>query len=141
MARWRTRLAGQDICLKLPAFSRARADRRITNHRAVCEGKKSLCADCAGINVVPAQAGTQQGAQPGPRTLDSRLRGNDTPGTLPPGVIVGTAIIERCVPSDGSQAGRLCHLYQWHLSNVKRLPPHKQRKPTRRPQPVWFKPF
>ncbi|MCI0675413.1 MAG: ASCH domain-containing protein [Phycisphaerales bacterium] len=50
---------------------------------------------------------------------------------LPTGVIVGTAIITKC---QRNHAG-----YEWHLSNVKRLP--KPRKPKRMPQPVWFRPF
>ncbi|MCI0365023.1 MAG: ASCH domain-containing protein [Phycisphaerales bacterium] len=50
---------------------------------------------------------------------------------LPTGVIVGTAVISEC---------RRNHTgYEWHLSNVKRLP--KPRKPKRMPQPVWFRPF
>ena len=64
-----------------------------------------------------------------PRSLDSRLRGND--GEWPTGVIVGTAEITRCVKDNGH--------YEWHLSNVKRIA--NPRPPTRRPQPVWFNPF
>ena len=48
------------------------------------------------------------------------------PEMLPTGVIVGTATIARC---DRNHNG-----YEWHLSNVKRLP--KPRKPKRVPQPV-----
>src|SRR5687768_13968359 len=60
---------------------------------------------------------------------------------LPSGVIVGMAVISKCQHNNGneSRAGRPCHQYEWHLSNVKRLP--KPRKPKRMPQPVWFKPF
>ncbi|MCI0630280.1 MAG: hypothetical protein L0Y44_06450 [Phycisphaerales bacterium] len=61
--------------------------------------------------------------------------------SLPTGVIVGTAIIIKCQRANGSQAGRLCHQYEWHLSNVKRLPARKMREPKGRPQPVWFRPF
>ena len=53
------------------------------------------------------------------------------PGDAPTGVVVGTAIICDCVKNNGH--------YEWHLSDVKRLP--KPRKPKRMPQPVWFKPF
>ena len=53
------------------------------------------------------------------------------PGDAPTGVIVGTATITKC---ERNHAG-----YEWHLSDVKRLP--KPRKPKGRPQPVWFKPF
>ena len=57
--------------------------------------------------------------------------GDIAPGDAPTGVIVGTATITRCVKDNGH--------YEWHLSNVKRLP--KPRKPKRTPQPVWFRPF
>ncbi|MCI0365077.1 MAG: hypothetical protein L0Y44_00790 [Phycisphaerales bacterium] len=57
-----------------------------------------------------------------PRKLDREL---------PTGVIVGTATITRCERNHNG--------YEWHLSNVKRLP--KPRKPKRMPQPVWFQPF
>jgi hypothetical protein len=75
------------------------------------------------------------------------------PGALlPVGVIVGSAVIERCSPlttSNGSTelaAGSSTRLaaggqpglrfYAWHLADVERAT--KLRKPTRRPQPVWF---
>jgi hypothetical protein len=52
-------------------------------------------------------------------------------GNLPTGVIVGSAVISRCV--------RNCTGYEWHLTAVRR---HKRpRKPTGRPQPVWFRPW
>ena len=54
-----------------------------------------------------------------------------TRANLPTGVIVGTAIIAECRNANGH--------YEWHLSDVKRLP--KPRRPKRQPQPVWFKPF
>ena len=50
---------------------------------------------------------------------------------LPRGVIVGSAVIEKVTRSGD--------LFGWHLVDVERLA--KQRKPTGRPQPVWFKPF
>jgi hypothetical protein len=53
---------------------------------------------------------------------------------MPTGVIVGTAVI-----SHVTNGGKGQMAYEWHLSNVKRLP--KPRKPKGRPQPVWFKPF
>jgi hypothetical protein len=51
---------------------------------------------------------------------------------LPRGLIVGTAAISHV--SNG-QPG----IYEWHLTNVKRLA--RPRKPKRMPQPVWFRPF
>lgn len=53
---------------------------------------------------------------------------------LPTGVIVGTAIISH-VTNGGT--GRSA--FEWHLTDVQRL--DKPRKPRRRPQPVWFKPY
>src|SRR5688572_33063 len=53
------------------------------------------------------------------------------PGDLPTGVIVGSAVIEKCTPSDGH--------FEWHLDEVKRL--DRPRRPARMPQPVWFNPF
>jgi hypothetical protein len=54
------------------------------------------------------------------------------PGTiLPTGVILGSAVIARCIQNDGH--------YEWHLRKVQRL--SQAKKPTRHPQPVWFKPF
>lgn len=52
-------------------------------------------------------------------------------GHLPTGVLVGTASIERCTRESGA--------YRWHLTRVKRL--GRPRKPTRHPQPAWFRPF
>ena len=52
---------------------------------------------------------------------------------LPTGVIVGSAVIERV--SQVNQGG----MYRWHLIGVERA--KKLRKPTRHPQPVWFRPF
>jgi hypothetical protein len=56
---------------------------------------------------------------------------------LPKGVIVGTAVISHCTNGDppGSRA------YEWHLTKVKRFRSRNMRKPKRRPQPVWFRPF
>lgn len=67
---------------------------------------------------------------PAPGT-NGHANGSLAPGDAPTGVIVGTATIARCVQNNGH--------YEWHLSQVKRLP--KPRKPKGRPQPVWFKPF
>jgi len=57
---------------------------------------------------------------------------------LPTGVLVGTAKFAKCVPckdiGDGGFSG-----YEWHFADVKRLKKH--RKPTRHPQPTWFRPF
>jgi hypothetical protein len=80
---------------------------------------------------------------------------------LPTGVIVGSAVIEKCEEieterrreretkcADGlpfTPSLRLCvssslsPMYAWHLSDVQRA--GSFRKPTNHPQPVWFKPF
>lgn len=60
------------------------------------------------------------------------------PGELPTGVIVGSAVIERCEPPSGDVASRSA-LFQWHIGGVERL--GQPRKPVRHPQPVWFVPF
>ena len=67
------------------------------------------------------------------------------PGDLPVGVLVGTAKITRCTqasrPKSKIRRGgpHAVPLYEWHLSDVKRL--KRPRKPKRHPQPVWFNPF
>jgi hypothetical protein len=62
------------------------------------------------------------------------------PGALPTGVIVGSAIIERCEPLDPvtPHAPRPT-FFKWHLTGVERIA--EPRKPTSHPQPVWFQPF
>ena len=52
---------------------------------------------------------------------------------LPRGVIVGSAVIERVTPGEGGG-------FQWHLARVERAV-GTLRKPTRQPQPAWFRPF
>ena len=54
----------------------------------------------------------------------------EIPG-VPRGLVVGSAVITECTRDNGH--------YCWHLAKVKRL--GKPRPTTRRPQPVWFKPF
>ena len=51
---------------------------------------------------------------------------------LPRGVIVGSAVIEAVTPGDGGG-------FRWHLAGVERAA--ALRKPTRHPQPAWFRPF
>jgi hypothetical protein len=53
------------------------------------------------------------------------------PHALPTGVIVASAVIDRV------ERGR-SDLYEWHLRDVQ---PVTHRKPSRQPQPTWFKPF
>jgi len=53
------------------------------------------------------------------------------PGGLPTGVIVGIATISKCTGANGK--------FEWNLSDVERVAHH--RKPTGRPQPIWFNPF
>ena len=50
---------------------------------------------------------------------------------LPRGVFVGSAVIEK--------VSRVDSVYRWHLADVERA--ETLRKPTGRPQPVWFQPF
>ena len=57
--------------------------------------------------------------------------------TFPTGVIVGQAVIERCVPL--AAHGLASPHYAWHLTHVERA--GQLRKPMRMPQPVWFSPF
>jgi predicted transcriptional regulator len=52
-------------------------------------------------------------------------------GEAPTGVIVGTAIIRKCIKN--------CDGYEWHLSGVKRM--KRPRKVKGQPQPVWFRPW
>lgn len=52
-------------------------------------------------------------------------------GALPTGVIVGSAVIDRVTPGDDG-------LFRWHLAQVERV---DVRRPTRHPQPAWFRPF
>lgn len=56
-------------------------------------------------------------------------------GELPSGVIVGSAVIERCSILEGIDTP----MYGWHFADVRRAT--RLRKPTRHPQPGWFKPY
>jgi hypothetical protein len=83
--------------------------------------------------------------------LAARLISKD----LPTGVIVGSAVIERCEEVRGQksevreQAGALLpltsdlrpltSLFAWHLTGVERA--GRLLKPTGHPQPGWFRPF
>ena len=75
---------------------------------------------------------------------------------LPTGVIVGSAVIERCERVDSGQLpvasaksrdrsllatdnSQLTTLFKWHLADIQRA--RKLRKPRGHPQPVWFTPF
>lgn len=69
--------------------------------------------------------------------LAEQVRMIEPGALLPTGVIVGTAVIERCVPVDAH--GLAPSHYAWHLRDVARV--SQPRKPDRMPQPVWFKPF
>jgi hypothetical protein len=53
---------------------------------------------------------------------------------LPAGVIVGSAVIRQCIPLPAA-----LDIYQWHLADVRRIA--RPRKPSGKPQPVWFEPF
>ena len=62
------------------------------------------------------------------------------PGELPTGVIVGSAVIEKCVAMEPTtDGGPRASTYLWHLTDVTRLA--QVRKPLRHPQPAWFRPF
>ena len=58
---------------------------------------------------------------------------------LPTGVIVGSAVIERCSPLPLTTNNPQLTTYGWHLADIRRA--RKLRKPTRHPQPAWFNPF
>ena len=62
----------------------------------------------------------------------------DVQGGLPTGVIVVSAVIERCVPLL-SINNHQSPLFAWHLADVQRA--KRLRKPVGHPQPVWFNPF
>ncbi len=73
------------------------------------------------------------------------------PADLPRGVIVGSAVIEKCEEiSDqmsevrngealNSDLRPLTSMYAWHLGDIERA--RTLRKPRSHPQPVWFQPF
>jgi hypothetical protein len=62
------------------------------------------------------------------------------PGELPTGVIVGSAVIERCDRIDPvTPHSSLPTVFRWHLKDVQRFT--RPRKPRRHPQPCWFQPF
>lgn len=89
-----------------------------------------------------------QGTQRGMKGLD-RKTGRGPALTqaefqrLPRGMLVGTAVISRCTPGKrlppADRRPLTAGLYEWHLTDVKRL--KHPRKPTGSPQPVWFNPF
>jgi len=57
-----------------------------------------------------------------------------TLGTLPVGVIVGSAVVEKVTPLESREG-----MYCWHLAEVERA--KTLRRPRGMPQPVWFTPF
>jgi hypothetical protein len=62
------------------------------------------------------------------------------PGELPTGVIVGSAVIERCEPLHPvTPHSPRPTMFAWHLSDVRRAA--TLRKPARHPQPAWFVPY
>jgi hypothetical protein len=63
--------------------------------------------------------------------LAEQMRMIPPEAVLPPGVIVGSAVIEKV-----SQVGEF---FAWELTEVRRAP--RLRKPVGHPQPVWFRPF
>ncbi len=60
-------------------------------------------------------------------------------GTLPTGVLVGTARISKCTPVHPSSVSLHPFRYKWHLMDVKRL--KRPLRPRKHPQPSWFNPF
>ena len=78
--------------------------------------------------------------------LAAMLRLIEPGASLPTGVIVGSAVIERCLPvadvglaapaAPGS-AAHLPRFFEWHLGGIERV--RHPRKPTGHPQPVWFR--
>jgi hypothetical protein len=61
------------------------------------------------------------------------------PGELPTGVIVGSAVVERCSGPHAPTSIDDRPYFQWHLTGVQRLA--ELCKPSRHPQPAWFNPF
>jgi len=62
------------------------------------------------------------------------------PHELPTGVIVGSAVIEKCVRCESAAIDDpMSVFYEWHLAHVERA--RQVRKPAGHPQPVWFIPF
>jgi hypothetical protein len=65
--------------------------------------------------------------------------------TLPTGVIVGSAVIEKCERMEDGESRMApssilyprSSLYRWHLTNVQRAA--TLRKPKGHPQPVWWR--
>lgn len=68
---------------------------------------------------------------------------------LPRGVIVGSAVISKCVAAGtptlrvgphapGSESRGT---FEWHLTGVKRYKRQRRVAPGRQPQPVWFRPW
>lgn len=59
--------------------------------------------------------------------------------TLPTGVIVGSAVIDKVQElAESCQLSAVGSLYAWHLCDVKRL--KKPIKPVGHPQPMWWRP-
>jgi hypothetical protein len=68
--------------------------------------------------------------------LAEQVRMIEPGALLPTGVIVGSAVIGKVTPPDPAGEDPL---FRWHLTAVRRAA--TLRKPARRPQPVWFRPF
>ena len=82
------------------------------------------------------------GAQAGQRGRSTQRAQGGQGGVagLPMGVIVGSAVIERCAPvQPTTDDERRTPFYEWHLAGVERA--KQLLKPTGHPQPVWFEPF
>jgi hypothetical protein len=92
---------------------------------AVAEGRRIWSDDLA----VP---GREPGSQPPAWMLE--LAEMLILGKLPTGLIVGTARIRACSEDQHARG-----LFAWHLADVERL--DTPIKPTRHPQPAWFRPF
>jgi hypothetical protein len=90
---------------------------------------------CHGLRPVSGGAGV--GRELGQHCRFASLTGSGTrPNGLPTGVIVGSAVVAKCVRTPGSESRGT---YEWHLSDVKRY--KRPRRVKRHPQPVWFQPF
>jgi hypothetical protein len=72
--------------------------------------------------------------------LAEQVRMIEPGALLPTGVIVGSAVIERCLPVQlTANYEQSAPTYAWHLTEVQRLP--VPLKPSGHPQPVWFRAF
>ena len=82
----------------------------------------------AGTSRARQEAGTHPA-----NTLIPLPHGRGSLEALPIGVIVGSAVISKCIRGE--------MYYEWHLKDVKRYKRPRKLPRGVQPQPVWFQPF